>query len=150
MAAATQQPLILFDGECNLCTGSVQFVIKRDKKARYRFAALRSDAGKAALRAVLDPDGTRGEAVLEAMPDSIVLIQNGKMSTKSTAALAVARGIRWPWPLLSLFWIVPYPLRDFVYSWIARNRYRWFGKAEQCWVPTKELRARFLDSSEGG
>lgn len=148
MADATDHPLILFDGECNLCNGWVQFVINRDRRARYRFASLQSDAGRTAMRAVLDPDGRHGPEVLETLPDSIVLIRDAKLRVKSGAALAIARGIRWPWPLLSVFWLIPSPLRDFVYDWIARNRLRWFGKREQCWVPTPELRGRFLDAAD--
>ena len=81
-------------------------------------------------------------------PDSIMLIRAGKLCVKSTAALGIARGLRWPWPLLSVFWLVPYWLRDLVYDWIARNRIRWFGKPELCWVPKPEFRGRFLDAEE--
>lgn len=134
-----EAPLILFDGVCNLCSSAVQFVLRRDPRARFRFAALQSVAGRAALAKA---------GALGTVPDSIVLLHGGRVQVKSGAALAIARGLRWPWPLLSVFWLVPYPLRDMVYDWIARNRYRWFGKAAQCWVPTKELRARFLDADE--
>jgi predicted DCC family thiol-disulfide oxidoreductase YuxK len=132
-------PLILFDGDCNLCNGAVQFVIRRDPLEHFRFASLQSAAGRAALAAA---------GVTGSLPDSIVLVRDGKVATKSGAALAIARGLRLPWPLLTVFWLVPYPLRDLVYDWIARNRYRWFGKREECWVPTKELRERFLDAGE--
>lgn len=132
-------PVVLFDGVCNLCSGAVQFVIRRDPKARFRFASLQSAAGRALLARANAP------AVL---PDSIVLVADGRLRTKSAAALAIARGLRWPWPLCAVFWLVPYPLRDFVYDWIARHRYRWFGKSEACWLPSPELRARFLDAGE--
>lgn len=152
MANETEHPLILFDGDCNLCNRSVQFVIKRDRQARYRFASLQSEAGKAALLAARNtPKGSdvpKGSDGMVTLPDSIVLVQHGKVRVKSSAALAIARGIRWPWPLLAVFWLVPYPLRDLVYDWVARNRLRWFGKREECWIPTPELRARFLDASE--
>jgi predicted DCC family thiol-disulfide oxidoreductase YuxK len=131
-------PLILFDGECNLCTGSVQFVLRRDPRARFRFAALQSAFAREALAAAGAP---------ASLPDSIVLIHRGRVRTKSAAALAIARGLRWPWPLLSVFWLVPYPIRDWVYGVIARNRYRWWGRRQQCWVPTPALRARFLDTA---
>lgn len=137
VTADVDKPLILFDGDCNLCNGSVQFVIKRDPQARFRFAALQSDAAKAALVAA---------GVTEQLPDSIVLVADGKVRTKSSAALAIARRLGALWPLMSIFWLIPYPLRDLVYDWIARNRYRWFGKQETCWVPTPELRARFADA----
>lgn len=132
--------LILFDGDCNLCNGFVQFVIRRDPKARYRFAALQSDAARRALEAVgADP---------ESLPDSIALVCGGRVQVKSGAALAITRRLRGLWPLLSLFWLVPYPLRDLVYDFIARYRIRWFGRRDSCMVPTPELRARFLDAAE--
>ena len=138
MAKASEHPLILFDGDCNLCNGSVQFVLKRDPKAMFQFASLQSQAGRQALAMVASLD----------QPDSIILIRAGKLCVKSTAALGIARGLRWPWPLLSVFWLVPYWLRDLVYDWIARNRVRWFGKPERCLVPKPEFRGRFLDAEE--
>lgn len=132
-------PLVLFDGTCNLCNGAVQFVLRRDPRAHFRFASLQSAAAKSALAAA---------GVTAALPDSIVVVHRGRVRVKSGAALAIARGLRFPWPLLTVFWLVPFSLRDLVYDWIARNRYRWFGKRDECWVPTKELRARFLDAGE--
>lgn len=132
-------PLLLFDGECNLCQGSVQFVLKRDRAQRFRFAALGSTAGRQALAAA---------GAVAPLPDSMVLLHRGRVRTRSGAALAVARLLPWPWPLWSVFWIVPYPLRDLLYAFVARNRYRWFGKRSSCWVPTPALRARFLDAAE--
>ena len=142
MQNESEHPLILFDGDCSLCNGSVQFVIKRDRAARYQFASLQSAAGVSALTAALGPAG------IEDLPDSIVLLHRGKIRTKSSAALAIARGIRWPWPLLAMLGVVPYPIRDCVYDWVARNRLKWFGKLDACWIPTPELRARFLDAAE--
>ena len=139
MSDDADKPLILFDGDCNLCNRSVQFVIARDPAARFRFAALQSEAARAALAAA----GHAGP-----LPDSIVLVVDGRVRTRSAAALAIARRLGGLWPLLSVFWLVPYPLRDLVYDWIARNRYRWFGKQETCWVPTPELRARFADADD--
>ena len=132
-------PLVLFDGECNLCNGAVQFLLRRDARARLRFAALQSAAGRSALARA---------GVLGKLPDSIVFVHRGRVRVKSAAALAIVRQLRWPWPLLSAAWLVPYPLRDVVYDWIARHRYRWFGVQKDCWVPTPELRARFLDAGE--
>ena len=132
-------PLLLFDGDCNLCHGAVQFVIRRDRRARFRFAALQSEAGRRALQRVGAPP---------TLPDSMVLVHRGRFWTRSGAALAVARRLPFPWPCASVFWLVPAPLRDLVYGWIARNRYRWFGRRSECWVPTPALRARFADADE--
>jgi predicted DCC family thiol-disulfide oxidoreductase YuxK len=130
-------PLVLFDGVCNLCHGSVQFIIKRDPKDQFRFASLQSQ-GAAPFLALykLDPSYL----------DSIVLIEGGRCYRDSTAALRVAKRLSRLWPLFFyIFIIVPRPLRDLVYKWIARNRYRWFGKQEDaCWIPTPELRKKFL------
>lgn len=131
--------LVLFDGECNLCNGSVQFILRRDPHARFQFAALQSAVGRRALAAV---------APGAQFPDSIVLVAGGRAAVKSTAALRIARGLRWPWPLFAVFFVVPRPLRDLVYDWIARHRYRWFGKRASCMVPTPALRSRFLDAAE--
>ncbi len=132
-------PVLLFDGVCNLCHASVQFVLRRDRKARFRFASLQS----AAARDLLTRHGVIGD-----LPDSVVLVANGRVRTKSAAALGVASGLGMPWSFLGVFWLIPSFLRDAVYDWIARNRYRWFGKREQCMVPTQALRERFLDANE--
>lgn len=132
---------MLFDGDCNLCNGSVKFILRRDRRGRFQFASLQSAAGRQALAAV----GATGP-----LPDSIVLVRDGRVAMKSAAALQIARGLRWPWPLLAVFWLVPRPLRDLVYDWIARHRYRWFGKNEACLVPSPELRSRFLDAADRG
>lgn len=130
---------MLFDGDCNLCNGAVQFVLRRDPRAVFHFASLQSAVGRQLLASV----GAKAT-----LPDSIVLVQDGALALKSTAALRIARGLRWPWPLFAVFFVVPRPLRDLLYDWIARNRYRWFGKRESCLVPTPALRARFLDQAE--
>lgn len=128
-------PIVLFDGVCNLCSGSVQFLLKRDPEGRFRFAPLQSDAG----RSLLAEHGLAVDSL-----SSVVLIEGGRVWQESAAALRIARHLRGPWKLLRIFVIVPRPLRDLVYRWIARNRYRWFGKAETCWLPTPELEERFL------
>lgn len=125
-------PVVLFDGVCNLCTGSVKFIIRRDPRGRFRFAALQSDA---AAR-LLGGEGAR--------PDSIALVESGRVYWKSAAALRIARRLGALWPVLYVFVVVPRPVRDWVYDCVARNRYRWFGKQDSCMVPTAELRARFL------
>ena len=128
-----QHPVVLFDGVCNLCNGSVVFIIQRDRRGVFRFAALQSPAAASLL-------GERART----LPDSLVLIENGRVYTQSTAVLRVARRLRQPWPLVSALIVLPAPLRDWLYAWIARNRYRWFGRREVCMVPTPELQARFL------
>ena len=127
---------MLFDGVCNLCIGSVQFIIARDPDARFRFATLQSDAAKRLLR---------DAGVAEPYPDSVVLVEGGRVYTRSTAALRVARRLRAPWTLAYALVIVPRPLRDWIYDVVASRRYSWFGKRAACMVPTPELRSRFLD-----
>jgi len=131
--------VILFDGVCNLCNGAVQFVIARDPSARFHFAALQSDAAQRMLRE---------RYTLQTLPDSIVLLDEGGVFTRSDAALRVARGLRFPWPLAYGLIVVPRPLRDWVYDIVARNRYACFGKRDACMVPTPDLRARFLSETD--
>lgn len=126
---------MLFDGVCNLCNGTVDFIIDRDPQARFRFAALQSDSA----RPLLARCGLPAQFL-----DNIVLVEDGACYLRSAAALRIARGLRFPWPLLYAFVLVPRPLRDAVYDWVARNRYRWFGKRASCRMPTPALRARFL------
>lgn len=128
-------PVLLFDGVCNLCSGTVQFVIERDPDAKVRFASLQSEFAEQRFQELNIPNDYL---------DSIVLLEDDRVYFKSTAALRLARHMRGLWPILGIFRIVPAPLRDLVYDWIARNRYRWFGKKEVCWIPTPELRSRFL------
>lgn len=129
--------VVLFDGVCNLCNGAVRFIIARDPKSRFRFAALDSDAAR---------DVLRDRVVSEPLPDSIVLVDSTGVFTRSTAALRIARRLRFPWPIAAVFLLIPSPLRDAVYDFIARRRYRWFGKRDLCWMPTPELQSRFLTS----
>lgn len=138
-------PVLLFDGVCNLCNAGVLFIIKRDPRGRMRFAPLQSEAARRLLE----------EAGAEPLPeaavadaDSMIVIEgppgDRRMYDRSAAALRIARALRWPWPLLGAFWIVPRPVRDWLYRLIARNRYRWFGRRDTCMMPTPELQARFL------
>ena len=138
MSEQSPGPLILFDGVCNLCNAAVQWVIERDRRGIFRFGALQSEAGRAALSVA----GTT-----EDLPDSIVLIDGAGTHTSSDAAIRIARGLGFPWSLAAVALAVPRPLRDAVYSWVARNRYRWFGRRESCMVPTAELAARFVDAA---
>lgn len=131
--------IVLFDGMCNLCAASVRFIVARDPAGRFRFAPLQS----AAARRVLSRSSTRGP-----LPDSLVLVDGARVYTRSAAALRIARGLGFPWPLACIFVAVPRPLRDWVYDVVARGRYRWFGKREACMIPTPDLRRRFIDGSE--
>ncbi|MGY3055374.1 putative DCC family thiol-disulfide oxidoreductase YuxK [Pedobacter sp. UYEF25] len=131
----TEQAVIFFDGVCNLCNASIQFVISRDKKNFYNFAALQGDYAKKKLLEF---------NVDLATSNSIFLVEDGKLYSKSTAALRIARHLGAAWPILYLFMVVPKFIRNGVYGVIAKNRYKWFGKKESCWLPTPELQGRFL------
>ena len=131
-------PVVLFDGVCNLCNATVNFLIDRDPDGVFRFGALQSEAARPLLH-------RHGLSATEL--SSVVLIEDGHVYTRSTAALRIARRLPGLWPLLQVFYAVPTPLRDLVYDVIARNRYRWFGKRDACRVPTPDLRARFLDAA---
>ncbi|MBL8990405.1 MAG: thiol-disulfide oxidoreductase DCC family protein [Phycisphaerae bacterium] len=128
--------VVLFDGVCNLCNGSVRFIVRRDRAGRIAFAPL----GSPAAARVLSAAGVEGVA----LPDSLVLVRSGRVHVCSGAALRIAGLLRWPWPVLTVLLAIPWPLRDWVYRWVARNRYRWFGRRETCMMPTPELRSRFL------
>jgi predicted DCC family thiol-disulfide oxidoreductase YuxK len=134
--------VVLFDGVCNLCNGAVRFIIDRDPAGRFRFASLQSLAAREVLGAA---------TVEEPLPDSIVLVERDRVTTRSTAALQIARRLQFPWPLLYAFIVVPRRLRDAVYDVVARNRYRWFGRREVCMVPTPGMMVRFLgaEATEG-
>jgi predicted DCC family thiol-disulfide oxidoreductase YuxK len=127
--------VVLFDGVCNMCNRSVQFIIARDPALHFRFAGLESEAA----RRVLGESAAGGP-----LPDSMALIDQGRVYARSTAALRIARRLSFPWPLVYALIVVPRPLRDLFYDVIARNRYRWFGKRDACLIPTPELRKRFL------
>lgn len=128
--------IILFDGVCNLCNSTVQYVIKRDKRNVYRFAALQSEIGKK----LVEERGIDSSQV-----DSIILIEPGvAYYTKSTAALKIARSFGGVWQLASVFEWIPEKIRDWVYDFIAKNRYKWYGKKEVCMVPSPENNERFL------
>ena len=127
--------VVLFDGVCNLCNGSVRFIIERDPRARFQFAPLQSPVADRLIGARVDR---------ASLPDSIVLVDDGRLYVRSSAALRIARGLRFPWPLAWIFIVVPRPIRDWVYDLIARHRYAWFGRRDECMVPTPDVRSRFL------
>jgi predicted DCC family thiol-disulfide oxidoreductase YuxK len=131
-----ENSIILFDGICNLCNGSVQFVLKHDKQKLFRFASLQSVAGQALLKEHNLP---------ETSFNSFVLIKNGKPFLKSTAALMVAKELSGIIKILYIFIIIPAFIRNAVYNVIAKNRYKWFGKQESCLMPTPDLQSRFLN-----
>ncbi|MDT0554811.1 thiol-disulfide oxidoreductase DCC family protein [Patiriisocius hiemis] len=135
MINTENKKIILFDGVCNLCNSSVTFVIKRDAKDVFRFAALQEEPGQKLINQYgIDINKT----------DSIILIENNKAFTKSTAALRIARHLGGAYPLLYGFMIIPVFIRNWVYDYVAKNRYKWYGKKESCMIPTPELKSKFL------
>ncbi|WP_372792156.1 thiol-disulfide oxidoreductase DCC family protein [Lutibacter sp.] len=127
--------IILFDGVCNLCNSTVNFILKHDKKKQFIFTSLQSDAAK---------------KILLQFPmkifnlDSIILIENGLIYEKSTAALKISKHLYNGYQLLYLFIILPKFIRDWIYNYIAKNRYNWFGKKDTCMIPSEEIKNRFL------
>ncbi|MEC0128605.1 thiol-disulfide oxidoreductase DCC family protein [Paenibacillus pabuli] len=128
-------PIVLVDGVCHFCQGLTKWIIKRDPEGKYHFASLQSDVAKALLE--------KGNLSTDSM-DTFVLIEDGKYYTRSTAALRLAKGLKFPYPLLYGLIIVPKFIRNAIYNMVARNRYRWFGKDEACMLPTPEIKDRFL------
>lgn len=126
----------MFDGICNLCNASVQFIIRRDPAGKFKFTSLQSEAGQEMMhKYALKPDSLY----------SIILIQNGRAFERSEAVLRIAKGLTKPWPVLFyIFRIVPSFIRDAFYNMISKNRYRLFGKRDACMIPTSDLQSRFL------
>ena len=130
-----EQPIILFDGVCNLCSGSVQWIIRHDKRGHFKFASLQSDFGKNLVAKYnIDPS-----------LDSVLLVFKSRYFSKSTAALHIAKECNGLWKILFVFIIVPRFFRDWIYNFVAKNRYKWFGKKEECWLPNTDLEARFVE-----
>jgi predicted DCC family thiol-disulfide oxidoreductase YuxK len=127
--------ILLFDGVCNLCNGLIRFIIKRDKKGKFKFASLQSETGRSLLERFGLPQNEF---------QSLVLIQNDKYYLKSTAALRVLRELGGFWSFFYIFIWLPRFFRDFIYDIIAKSRYRIFGKRDACMIPTPELQSRFL------
>ena len=133
-----RQAVVLYDGVCHLCQASVRFVAGRDRHAYFRFGALQSPRGRALADAA-------GFAPTDP-PATIVLLEGGRAYTRSTAALRIARRLSFPWSALgAIGFVVPRPLRDAVYAWVARHRYGWFGRSDVCERPVPEWRERFID-----
>jgi predicted DCC family thiol-disulfide oxidoreductase YuxK len=128
--------IILFDGVCNLCNGSVIFILEREKHPVFQFAAIQSEAGQELLKWCGLPSSYN---------QAVVYIENGKVCLGSTAVLEIGKNLTFPWSLLSSTgFVVPKSVRDWVYNQIAQHRYQWFGKKDVCMVPTENLKARFL------
>jgi predicted DCC family thiol-disulfide oxidoreductase YuxK len=126
--------IILFDGVCQFCNGSVNFIIKQDVKQKFLFAPLQSEFGSQFLQNHPELNNV----------DSLILLENEHYFIYSTAALKIVKQLNWKFKFLYVLIIIPKPIRDFVYKLVAKNRYRLFGKSETCMVPTKEIRKRFL------
>ena len=127
--------IIVFDAMCVLCSANAQFVLRRDKRHHFNLASMQGDLGAALYRKFdIDPDD----------PESIIVVQGEHALKDSDAVLAIYSGLGWPWRIISIFKIIPRPLRDSIYRLIARNRYRIFGKRDTCWMPLPEDRARIL------
>jgi|SRR6266508_5641869 len=131
-----QQKIILFDGVCNLCNGSVIFILQRERRSSFKFASIQSEAGKELLNwCGLPVDYNQ----------AVILIDTGKTYLGSTAALKIGQTLKFPWSLLSSAgFIVPKFIRDWIYNQIATHRYQWFGQRDVCMVPTESLKTRFL------
>ncbi len=127
--------IVLFDGVCNLCNNAIDFIISRDKKNKFKVGALQEVTSKKILK-----DYQINEEYL----DSLVYIHKNQVYYKSRAALEIARNLSGLWPILYIFIIIPSFLRNPIYDWIARNRYKWFGQKETCRLPTEEEKAKFL------
>ncbi len=132
--ATDKKMIVLFDGVCNLCNSSVQFIIKHDSKKRFVFASLQSDISKALLSEFKEKNDL----------NSIILIEKDHIYKESTAILRIAKHLNNGLPLLYFFIIIPPFIRDFIYRFIAKNRYKWFGRKDQCMIPSEELKNRFL------
>ena len=131
--------VILFDGICNLCDGSVQFILRVDRRRAFRLAAIQSPEGQAIMNWFGFSAGMSG---------TMLLVEGDRVSTRSTVVLRIASRLPFPWWLAGVGWILPRIVRDWVYDLVARNRYRWFGRREVCLVPGPEHEGRFLDASQ--
>lgn len=131
-----EKQLILFDGVCNLCNSSVVYVIKHDKHDRFRFAPLQSEIGKAVI-SKFNIDTVKTDSIL-------LYSEDFGLKTKSSAAIAIASKLGFPRNIISIFSIIPSIIRNWFYDFIAKNRYKWYGKKENCMIPTPELKQKFL------
>jgi predicted DCC family thiol-disulfide oxidoreductase YuxK len=147
VSAEVRGPVVLFDGVCNFCNGAIQFIVDRERTQDLCFAPLQSEVARRLLEGAFgkaQAELLQGGAIGSGDPDSIVVIEGSRGYTHSLAALRIARHLRAPWRWALAFGVVPQRLLDIAYRFFAQNRYRWFGKAHTCRVPTAELRTRFL------
>lgn len=128
-------PIIVFDAVCVLCSGGAQFVLRHDRRRRFRLASMQGEVGAALYRR---------HGVDPAAPDSMIVVQGERVLRNSDAVLAVCSGLGWPWRAAAVLKLIPRALRDPAYRVVARNRYRWFGRRESCWLPSPADRARVL------
>jgi predicted DCC family thiol-disulfide oxidoreductase YuxK len=137
MTPETSRPLVLFDGVCNLCESTVQFIIRHDSKSLFRFASLQSTTARRVLEGLQYEDDPLS---------SVLLVSDGCIYRKSRAALHIARQLDGVWPVLyyCFFWVPPL-IADFIYDFVGDRRYKWFGKKDVCWVPDDALKRRFID-----
>lgn len=131
--------IVLFDGVCNLCNQAVDFIIQHDSKNNFKLASLQDNPGKELLK---------GKSIDDDYLDSLVLLRNNEVYYKSRAALEIAKKLKGLWPLFYGFIIVPKFLRDPIYDWIAKNRYKWFGKRDTCRLPNEDEKAKFLTMND--
>jgi predicted DCC family thiol-disulfide oxidoreductase YuxK len=127
--------IVVFDAHCLLCSGSVQFLLRHDRAGRLQFATIQSEPGRQLLK----------QAGIDAIePESFVLVDGERTWTETAAVMRVADALGWPWRIAWIAWLIPHPLRDAVYRWIARNRYRWFGRRDVCFLPDADDAGRFI------
>lgn len=129
------RPIIVFDAECLLCSANAQFVLRHDRARRFLLASMQGDAGAALYRRFgIDP----------ADPETLILVEDGRVRRDSDAVLAIWAALSWPWRAAAAFRAIPRPLRDAIYRWVARNRYRLSGRRDTCWLPDPKFRDRLL------
>jgi predicted DCC family thiol-disulfide oxidoreductase YuxK len=130
-----EKAIVYFDGVCNLCDASVRWIIRNDKKNHFRFAALQSEAGKSFLLK---------NNLLQTQLTTFFLFENNILYCRSDAAVQIAKSLGWKYSWLNFFKIIPRQIRDVVYNWVAKNRYRWFGKQDECLLPIEKIKEKFL------
>lgn len=130
-----EHPIVLFDGECRFCNGWVKFLLRRDKRDVFRFAPLQSEAARAMLPTYLLKDDSL---------DSVMVVEPNDIYTHSSAVLRIAKHLGGPWAILYALIVVPIPLRDAAYRWVAKRRYTWFGREESCMMPSEETKRKFI------